>query len=614
MSVEPQRIGERLLEVLGLLAVLSVVLWMGAWRWPDLLVDFGEELYVPWQMLEGRVLYEEMVYLRGPFSAWVNWAAFGVLGVGLESLVLVNVSIIVALTLLIHGIFGTAGSRLSRICTSLTFVLVFAAAQYSNTGNYNYVTPYSHEQSHAILLGLLGIACLGRFARRSSPAWLAISGLTLGAAALTKPELFAACAAGISVGLGVSWYVGALSRREVLRAAAWVVAGGVVALAAAAALGVASGTVNPKDMLFAWLEYPRWSRLVGADPMTLSVLGFDKVGRNISLMLLVAGAWILLLGVLAVVARALNARGVPRAACVVAGALVTLLPGFLLLDPQDWLYRAMRPAPVLLAGWIVAQLFEARRIRKLDAPEREQHALAFAARRMPVLAVGAMGLVLLARMPLKTQVFHYGFALAMPATLVLVHGLVHDLPRRLQAWSAGGPCFVAGAVALLVLGWTVHAEVSLDVYGKKNTWVAGTFRAFDEQTDNRTLPFSDAVAWLSNHLSPDEQFVVFPEGVMLNVLAKRSSTTRFTTYNPALFLILGGEDPVLQDLRSSPPDYVVLVDRDNSEHGARYFGQDYAKAVGRWMRRRYEPVVTFGAPPFQGRGFGIAIMRRNAGR
>ena len=47
----------------GPVLILWVGLWMlrRTWRtWPDPIVDFGRELYVPWSLLEGQRLYADL--------------------------------------------------------------------------------------------------------------------------------------------------------------------------------------------------------------------------------------------------------------------------------------------------------------------------------------------------------------------------------------------------------------------------------------------------------------------------------------------------------------------------------------------------------------------------
>ena len=65
------------------------------WKtWADPVVDFGRELYVPWQITEGRVLYRDLAYHSGPLSPHVNALWFSLAGVSLDSLVRLNLAIL----------------------------------------------------------------------------------------------------------------------------------------------------------------------------------------------------------------------------------------------------------------------------------------------------------------------------------------------------------------------------------------------------------------------------------------------------------------------------------------------------------------------------------------
>ena len=74
----------------------AVFLTLAAWswrKWPDPIVDFGRELYVPWQITRGRVLYRDIASLFGPLSPYVNAFWFRVFGVSLTTLVVCNLAI-----------------------------------------------------------------------------------------------------------------------------------------------------------------------------------------------------------------------------------------------------------------------------------------------------------------------------------------------------------------------------------------------------------------------------------------------------------------------------------------------------------------------------------------
>ena len=129
----------------------AVFVGMACWswgKWPDLFIDFGRELYVPWQILEGKALGKDIAYLNGPLSPYVNACAFRLFGTGLRTLVILNLCILAVLCALLRHLFRWAGGRLCGFLTVLVFLLLFAFAQYGPVGNFNYVCPYSHEMTH----------------------------------------------------------------------------------------------------------------------------------------------------------------------------------------------------------------------------------------------------------------------------------------------------------------------------------------------------------------------------------------------------------------------------------------------------------------------------------
>ena len=93
----------RLPVALGWLAIGALGLAMLAWSWgtwPNPYVDFGRELYVPWRLAEGDVLYRDIAWFNGPLSAYWNALLFQSFGTSLRVLVFANLLAVVALAIL----------------------------------------------------------------------------------------------------------------------------------------------------------------------------------------------------------------------------------------------------------------------------------------------------------------------------------------------------------------------------------------------------------------------------------------------------------------------------------------------------------------------------------
>src|SRR4030042_4421562 len=83
----------------ALLVFAFIALAQWTWRkWPDPLIDFGKELYVAWQLSQGQVLYRDLAHLFGPFSQYLNAAAFRLCGVSLTTLIVLNLLILAGIT------------------------------------------------------------------------------------------------------------------------------------------------------------------------------------------------------------------------------------------------------------------------------------------------------------------------------------------------------------------------------------------------------------------------------------------------------------------------------------------------------------------------------------
>jgi predicted membrane-bound mannosyltransferase len=87
-------IGPSILVVVG-----SYMLNLSWFKWPDLLIDYGRELYVPWQITQGKVLYRDINHLYGPLSHYLNAFLFQIFGTGLSTLAYVNIFLVKAFVL-----------------------------------------------------------------------------------------------------------------------------------------------------------------------------------------------------------------------------------------------------------------------------------------------------------------------------------------------------------------------------------------------------------------------------------------------------------------------------------------------------------------------------------
>ena len=586
-------------DLLGGAVLVGIAAVMAAWTWrtwPDVLIDFGREVYVAWRLSQGEVLHRDVVSVSGPLSAWTNAMLFRVFGVGLDTVFVANAVVAAAILALLVSLLRAASDAFAGWLAGVLFLLLFAFAQYSAIGNYNYIAPYSHELTHGLLFSLAAIACLYRFALQRRAAWLALAGAALGLVSLTKIEVFTSALLSCAVGIGALWLRGA-ARPAMRRIPVFVGAAllppllavlGFARLADGVGIGDAGRAVTIG-----------WHRLFEADlaglPFYQRGLGTDEPVAN----LLAALAWLVALALLFAPATGFAFVWKSEKRVWQAGAFALAVAAALLVarDSIPWI-EAARPLPLLMAAGFAACAF--RVLREDPSP-------VVLPRRVLQLMLLAFAGVLLAKMALNARINHYGFVLAMPASLLAAVALVAWIPRALTGRGARGDLFRGAALGALAVLVVSHLQFMAPFIGYKSASLAtGPDRIHAHPGFANTM--NRALAVIEERVPPGGSVAVFPEGVMLNYLARRPTPTPHFSFNP-FELHVYGESEIQRALEESPPDLIVLVHQDTSEHGPRFFTRDYGTHLWAWIRARYRPTQQIGQRPLQpDTSFGIRIL------
>jgi hypothetical protein len=583
-----------------LLAALLATLAAWSWRkWPELFVDYGHELYVPWQLAEGRVLYRDIVYFMGPLSQYFNAVMFTAFGVSFRTLIFVNLAILGAITWMIHSLFSRALGRAAGVTAAAVFLCVFAFGHYVRFGNYNYVTPYLHEQTHGVALGLLLLVLLERAARLDRWPLTAGAGFALGLTFLTKAEAFVPA-------LAASFTAGALllvtrrppaavaARRAALFTAGAAVPVGVAVLLLATGMPIAAAL---RAVIGNWI-YLLDRELVLDDPFYAENLGLADSRAQLGVIGGVLLRWAGFAAVALGLERLLRGRG--RGACVAAAVLVAALL-IVTTEYMTWLH-VVRPLPLLCAG---AAVVFALRARKGDPA-------GFLLALWSVFALASLG-----KMLLKTRIEHYGFALAMPGTLLLVAMVVFVVPQwlRQRGWSGDAWRATAAATVLVAVGWLL--SLSNAYYSAKTLPVgsgADLVYGFAPGFDVRTAYFAAALETLSREMPRDSTLAVLPDGALLNFLLRRPNPTPYYLITPWEMRAFGGEDAIFARIAPTAPEYFVLCKLDMSEFGVPFFGvnREYGQRTRLWLAQNYDIVAGIGEDPATRQPW-LEIYRRRDG-
>ncbi len=586
---------------LAVVAVAFVIAAAVSWRkWPDVLIDFGLQLYLPWRIDHGAVLYRDLHYLSGgPLSQYFNALLFKIFGVSFSTLIHANLAITAGMLVLIYHRFLAAADRWTATTICLGIVLVFAFNEYQVVGNYNYIAPYSHELFHGLVLSILAIAFLSDWVSKQKTGYAVAAGFCFGLVFLTKPEIFVALAAGVVTAF-ILYYVTRGRRDFMFRS--------VVAFLMAAVipvlgfflyfLSVEGWRASLYSTAFAWA--PLWLTPVARNHFYLWCTGLDTPLSHLREMAIHFLCVALLAALYARLFQRQTGLGTKRTAW-----LVLMIP---LLVAAGWFNWLNCGASLPLLG-LAACILVLKNYRTLSVGREMTFPLVWS----------VFGLVLLAKLGLFSRVWHYGFALAMPAAITAIFLLFWLLPVLLEKkYDVDPRPFRFGVWLALMIGFGVLVYDSESWYTTKTLAVGqggDRILAFDPRLNPAGAGVQLALEWIDKNVPRDGTLAVLPEGTTINYLSRRVNPTPCLDWTPTV-LTAFGQAGMTAAFEKNPPDYIFLVERDTSEFGVGYFGRSpgYGVELMQWIEENYQPVYLIGHEPLRNGLFGIEILKRQASR
>ena len=597
-------------RLFGPLLIAATGVGLAAWswaKWPDVLIDYGQTLYVAWQLAEGKVLYQDLAFNFGPLAPYLSALWFKLFGTNMLTLVFTNLLILCGIVAFLYRMIAIIANRMTATVGCVTFLCAFGFGHWIRSGNDNFVTPYEASATYGMFFALATLDLFARYMARERRALLIGAGICLGLTFLTKAEIFLACAAAVTVGLLCQWWIRRASPRDLLREVCVVTASFLVGPAASVML--LSRHMSLEQAFLGTLG--SWPTMfvvdISNEVFYRTGMGIDDIPTN-SLRLLIMCGWhavALLFGLaVAFLFRKKTNKSVPQPGNSKL-ALSLGITAFIVINAIGWIFHEQipwrdwaRPLPVVT---LVAAIVSLRKLAKRDG-QIDQRSI-----QTIKLVFSTFAFVLLWKMILFARIWHYGFVLAMPATMLLIVVAVNWIPAWINRHGGRGQLFTAMALAAVTV--LIHGSIRISgiSYERKNVAVSSGPDAI--LADNRGHAVNAVLDYFSRYSEPEQTVVAIPEGVMLNYLSRRANPTRFHNFNP-FEVHLHGENIMLQSLLEASPHFIVLVHKDTKEFGYRYFGRNYGQAISSWVRQNYRPVLTEGAIPLNDGRFGIMILKR----
>ncbi|HZO82831.1 MAG TPA: hypothetical protein VFB33_14135 [Candidatus Binataceae bacterium] len=574
--------GARILIV----AVALILAWHTWGRWGDIQMDCGRELYVPSEILRGKLLYREISYYYGPLEPYLAAGLLRTFGRHLYVFYLFGLTLAIGSALTLGEIGATLESRTVGMIAGLALIL-----QGFRPTMFNYIFPYSYAAMLGFFLSLLCAWLLVQHVLSQRWSALLLAGMAAGLAMLSKQEYGAAS----YVMLGFVVLAEGLRQRSVRRLM-W---GVVACLPGVLVCGVIYGWFF-WHLGFHFILFDNWQFVPGSYFMS-------TYGSKMHVML--GGTQLNLLTLPGLAVDALAAlfiwTAVGRLRVLIswrwfAGTLVLMCLSVVALR---W------AAPVAMYSLLVVMIFPvgmaaigagycAAALHRLYSKGR-QECLSLAE-----LAFGLFALASAVRV--FAQVFPYGYGIFYngPLLLIFLISIRRCVSRANQGLLPGSAARAAEAALLaeaLLLATALFPTSANRTVSFETGWGAIYLQPAQAKVAAQILQF------VKDQKRQGRRVVLLPELPFIYAVTGTEAPGRWYSLMPGV-VALSDESEYIRELARSNAEYIMLTNRYTREFGADYFGIDYDRRIYRWITANYRVAGQFGEFERNGNGFLAALI------
>jgi Dolichyl-phosphate-mannose-protein mannosyltransferase len=565
-----------------IVTVALALFWLTWAHWGSIQVDCGREVYVPYEILRGKLLYRDLWYPYGPLEPYVSALLFKLFGEHLSVLYCFGLALAIGCALVVFDFGKLLAGRAVGLTAALVLLLQgFGCDRGLGTDTFNYIFPYTYS---AILGLLFSLACLLSTVRhvvRQSKRDLMLAGLAAGLALITKQEMGIACYMMLTFVLVLE----AVLQRSVRR-----LMRGIGACAPGFALAM---------VVYGWffwkagaqvILYANWQYTPGAHymqtvgPRMNAAIGLRFVPSE--LMALIANS-VTALALWFLIARA--CRHLRRWPFVAIVALVALVLGLVHyysnpLGQANYVawYELLFPRGLFFIG----VGFLAYTLNELRKKPADRCFLAEAA-----LAVFALvsGIRVLA----ETAPSGYSIFYTVPLFLVFLIAVTRVIAAAASDLSAERRNGLI--ISLLAAEVILLATVIVPIGSGRNTrfqttWGAIYLSAGDASTARQIYNF------MLDQKQHERRVLLVPELSMMYAFTRTEAPSRW--YNIDITcLSLKQEEKYVETLTGNMPDYVIECNWRPAIRGTAFyvvFGKDYDQKIFQWIETNYHTVEEFG--------------------
>jgi len=576
---------------------LLSVSWL---RWGNLFVDTPRELWLPAELLKGRVLYRDLIYPYGFFPPYFQAFLYKVFGVSILTQAGCGIALTLAMSAALYKIARFFLAELLSGFIVAVFLFVFAFGYYlPSSGIFNFILPYSFAAVFFIVFVAWALYFFLRFvfSERRRELWAWAFFMALG--------LFCRIEFGIVIWLAFifAWLVLISKNRRAMAATFLLCVPVLIAVAGYACFIVASGglagfkesvvdiTVNAFKTQY--VPKASWPLLRDLKVSLLSCAQHAAV-----VFLLAFGAWLIASSgqlkrraVWRVAAGSAVIIAVMWGVCLRIGKLAPFFDFLAVKDfPQFYFVNALFFIFTPFVLWRTLHgAYDKNRYALLVLL---LIALASAVRIVPRASVHGKGLT---ELVLAMAAYYVFFFKIIPEVL---QERIKNFPKALFVFALVC-CFVFPVYHLWRFSKASYLPRRAVVYTDY-----GSFRYYGGWPNYINEKFTNTVAYLKESLSENDTVAAFPHGIGFNFFAGRRNPSRYYEFGTIPGLI--GQERIIADLERSGIDYFVMVKDQELFPGS--------EKIFDWILERYFLVAVIGPGKYERPMIGIFKRKAFAGQ
>ena len=556
------------------LIVLYVVFIVFSWgKWGHVISDSFREAIIPEAMLDGKVLYRDILNLYPPLAYQVNAVLFKVFGCNLNVLYVVGIICGATVLSFLYKVVKEYSSEVTAFVTTLTVMELFTF-RICVKNSAAWFFPYSYSFLYAFAFSFVAISLylLMKRDRENRFVKMIIISILIGISLASKWDFLMLCMIPIYESVKNKSikeffaYVGLMILPSLLSFGIYMISGGTIL-----------DLLNQIQFLINFSHAPSVIAFNLENlPQSLNSLILTQIGISFALFAFEIFALFLAFSLgLGFIEK--NKNIFKNLVFIV---LLTVFSAFVVYNFADFQMKTIEIwanfvfVPYVLAIWAVA-VIALKLIKKRDFSEKEKFCLSLV----------VIGFLFTFRQFAEVLNCYIGNFTIIPYWTAFVYLLIEILPSYIEKSKLH--IFKKSLISALIIFGLTFTYIFLGVYCQKiNNKISnnkGTF--YIGLTFSK--PINSAFDFINSEISSDKSILVVDEGLIFNWFSSRKTDLKFYSLIPHMVESIG-EDTIVHKLSENLPDYVFLTNNEYNSVG--FWGEDYAVKIKNLILNNYDLV------------------------